>query len=76
VCVPRLVLTLTGDPFADPIAELWEGAELVVPAAFATRRFRCALSGRIVEPTRRGGHAVLACGEIFRALPVAMLVSS
>jgi (1->4)-alpha-D-glucan 1-alpha-D-glucosylmutase len=73
--VPRLSLTLTGDPAVPPIGRIWADTALAVPAPLDTARWTCALSG--AECRGSGSQpARLAVADALAALPVALLVAS
>jgi (1->4)-alpha-D-glucan 1-alpha-D-glucosylmutase len=70
---PRLVAGLVGDRSAPTGATIWGESRLEVPPELSDRRWRCALTGRILSASsaRRG----LALGEILASLPVALLMA-
>jgi len=70
---PRLPLTLAGG--AAPVgSEVWGDTHIALPAALRARAFRCALTGRRVEPVR-GRAPRLVVGDVLGDLPVALLVA-
>jgi (1->4)-alpha-D-glucan 1-alpha-D-glucosylmutase len=78
VAVPRLVLTLTGDPFAAPLgAIVWEATEVVVPQPLGRRAFTSVLTGTAVRGRAHGrARVAIDCGELFNELPVAVIVTT
>jgi maltooligosyltrehalose synthase len=78
VAVPRLVLTLTGDPFAAPLgAIVWEATEVVVPQPLGRRAFTSVLTGTAVRGRAHGrARVAIDCGELFSELPVAVIVTT
>jgi (1->4)-alpha-D-glucan 1-alpha-D-glucosylmutase len=70
--VPRLSLTLTGDPAVPPIGPVWADTRLAIPAALSAPSWTCALSGAQLRPASRSR---LAVGAALAVLPVALLVT-
>jgi (1->4)-alpha-D-glucan 1-alpha-D-glucosylmutase len=74
---PRLTASLCGNGRAFPVgAECWKTSRVLLPDALAGRRFRNALTGETVEPTRTAAQAWIFAGELLRHLPIAILVGS
>jgi (1->4)-alpha-D-glucan 1-alpha-D-glucosylmutase len=73
--VPRLALTLTGDPAVAPIGRIWADTALTVPAPLRARRWSCALSGAEFGPAAGSAPATLPVGDVLAAFPAALLVA-
>jgi (1->4)-alpha-D-glucan 1-alpha-D-glucosylmutase len=73
VAATRFLLTLTnGDPTTPVLGETWDDSELGLPADLHHRTLKDVLSGQTVEVTPKD---TLHCQEVFRHLPLALLVS-
>jgi (1->4)-alpha-D-glucan 1-alpha-D-glucosylmutase len=71
VAVPRLSFTLAAGAIRAPLGELWEDAELPVPAS-TTEFVENVFSGERIQV---GPRRTLLCREVFAHFPVALLVS-
>jgi (1->4)-alpha-D-glucan 1-alpha-D-glucosylmutase len=71
---PRLPLTLVGNGRAPAGASAWRDTYLPLPPELAGRVWRCALGDHVVQAELHSGVPVLPLGEVFRTLPVAILV--
>jgi (1->4)-alpha-D-glucan 1-alpha-D-glucosylmutase len=70
--VPRLVAGLVGDRSAPTGGTVWGDSRLEMPRDLLDRRWKCALTGRLM--TSSAAKHGLALGEILASLPVALLV--
>ena len=70
--VPRLVAGLVGERAAPTGGIVWGDARLELPDSIGSRRWRCALSGRLVSSAPGNG---LPLGAILASLPVALLMA-
>jgi (1->4)-alpha-D-glucan 1-alpha-D-glucosylmutase len=72
---PRLLATLVEPDMLPLGAEVWEGQRLELPAA-AGRNWQNILTGERAEAKKiGGGELVLDLGDVFRTMPVAILVA-
>jgi hypothetical protein len=54
----------------------WGDSEIIFPSSDVPHRWRCALTGLTVETQHTNGIAALPARDIFRVLPVALLVAA
>jgi len=73
--VPRLALTLTGDPAVPPIGRIWADTALVIPAPLGATRWTCALSGAEFGPAEGSAPATLPVGDVLATFPAALLLA-
>jgi (1->4)-alpha-D-glucan 1-alpha-D-glucosylmutase len=72
---PRLTWGLSGSDRAPIGRGVWGSTHIVLPDG-GPREWRCAISGALVEPERRGGRWVLPVSSALNQFPVAVLESS
>jgi len=74
VAVSRLPITMTGDPFIDPVGEsVWEGTSLVLPRGLEPRTLRSELDYRSVRSSTSRGDREIPLARAFAELPFAIL---
>ena len=75
VVAPRLVAGLMGpDALTPPLGDAWGQTRLLLPDAPAPRRWRDLLTDAVVDVRDDGGLPSLAVADLFRILPIALLV--
>jgi (1->4)-alpha-D-glucan 1-alpha-D-glucosylmutase len=73
--VPRLTVPLCSGDHAFPVGpDCWKTSRILLPPALAARRYRNVLTGECIDPTRTATQAWIFAGDVFRVLPVALLV--
>ena len=73
--VTRLPVSL-GGPASIPTGLAWEDTEIIFPHGDVPHRWRCALTDLTVETQRANGGSALLAREVFRTLPIALLVAA
>jgi maltooligosyltrehalose synthase len=76
VVAPRLVATMMGEDGTTPPLgpEAWGETRVLLPEGLGTNGLRDLLTDRLVTPSRSDEGLRLDVGELFRTLPVALLV--
>jgi (1->4)-alpha-D-glucan 1-alpha-D-glucosylmutase len=74
--VPRLVGPLMNEVEGLPLGgEAWKTSRIMLPPALASRTFRHALTNAEIQPTSSATDTWIFAGQVFDALPVAMLTA-
>jgi (1->4)-alpha-D-glucan 1-alpha-D-glucosylmutase len=73
--VTRLPVSL-GGPAHIPTGLAWGDSEIIFPHGDVPHRWRCALTDLTVETQRGNGGSALLAREVFRTLPVALLIAA
>jgi maltooligosyltrehalose synthase len=71
--VTRLPLRLSGT-VGIPTGLAWGDSQIMFPRSDVPRRWRCVLTGRVVETRITEEGAALLAREVFFTLPVALLI--
>ena len=71
---PRLCARIFNEERGAPLGgDPWKTSRLLLPAELRDRVFQDVITGAEVRPTRAGDNAFIFIGEVFEALPVAIL---
>jgi (1->4)-alpha-D-glucan 1-alpha-D-glucosylmutase len=73
--VPRLSAPVCSPEHPFPVGpDCWKTSRIMLPPELGSRRYRNALTGQYIEPTRTATQSWIFVGEALRVLPIAVLV--